>query len=355
MSFIIQQAARASLFLVLNVSITACSSLIGPSVNPDWTSYPQNLTTEKDVKMWTPFNLTSKSELKILPGKDGKPLYHSKIESSNSVTYDFKTTNKGDKGTHEKWILPNRRNRHSENALFKLVPQVSREICGRKYYIEWSKYYYGSEATLGMPGISTPALKVSLRCPNTRFEKSNRDKAIRKFASSSKDFIYFDTIEKTFPVEKNILVTAVSDAISRERIRSLMKVISNAISREEIPSVEEHRPIKKFERGNITYIHAFYENFKTNIFNGPYPDSPYPYTPVRKEFFAIITPKEKQSTVQFIYLIHTEYFHYRGVKSAGTFEPTTSKGITAARRDLAFEKAVSFLNRISSYIKYSPK
>jgi hypothetical protein len=302
---------------VILLAIMTSSCVIKPltDIQPDWTSYPADKVVEEKVSMLITPSISSTSYLKVLPKSDGSSVYSSSSESIDSVTYDSKQTIVGDTATHEIYILPEGRSLASEKELSRQVPAKGHEICGDKYAIYDSKYYFGSEATLGMHGISTPALKIAYRCPvYDDSSKTEQDKYIRNLAKKLPNHIYFDSMVTSFQVNVDTLNHAVLKVIEAEDIR----VISYAIDK------------------SINYLYAS----KNESYGKKY------------RILDIVITSERQgegSVLKFIYMPYTRLEHKRGV--LGTEKPSTLIGVTPSNRKYSYRKSLLFLSKIDKYLQ----
>lgn len=195
-----------------------CSANVA-TTEPGRTSYPRQQVTRTPVKMWIAPGLSVNYRIAIPGGRGRSNAYEASGARKDFVTYDFVKTEIGDTAEAKVFIVPTRRLPATERALFRIVPRRGNELCGGRYRISESKYYYGNEATLRMLGIATPALFVTFRCPVYHgHAKSASEREIRRLTARQADFVFFDTLSKEFNVPQSRLAQAVRRTAHQRRL-----------------------------------------------------------------------------------------------------------------------------------------
>lgn len=186
--------------------ISACAS--APKVLPVESTYPvgQTFATTSTLRLGLPV-YSSESTLK----SSTHPSIDEEIRYSPGQTVlsrSFTGTTRGDKAARDVWITPDGRGRSDEKSLLDQIDAKGREACGSDYRHLDTKYYYGSEATLQLLQIKTPALHVEYRCRAARYEIATNDGALLEQWAANEDSPFFDLSVYDVPTPPSVMVDA---------------------------------------------------------------------------------------------------------------------------------------------------
>lgn len=168
---------RVMAVLLAAATLAGCAQ--APSVEPDGTTYPR----DRNVRV------TQQMAIGV-PG----------------VSIPINTTVQGDKAEVETFIRPRSMAELPEGPLLARIPETGRRLCGGEYRVSESHYYYGSEATLRVLSIDTPALRVLFRCPVTDQTGTGFAQKLDRLPRQFEDRRFFDSLWKDYPMPPDRLL-----------------------------------------------------------------------------------------------------------------------------------------------------
>ena len=188
------------------------------------------------------------------------------------------------------------------------------------YRIVGSKYYYGSEATLRFMNISTPAMRVTFRCPLDVVSSDMDVIKLQRLTSSLPDNEYFDVVVV--------------------RYRNNVQVVHHAIV-----SYADGLGAKIVENGRVGKDHY--------VLVGESQDematrsSPWRSKWRISRLAVLLTPENNDTKVTVKMLTFDVAMHDRGVAGAGTKRDSILLGIAPADRDWSYKRVVRLLGQLS--------
>ena len=201
-------SAVAALALAALAGCQTTGGVKWQEAQPDVTTYPRDRITNVRNRIRFPLGNSITGSVHI-KGKSREGELNGRIEFLPDLpvlSFDVDTEKEGDDAITPLWIIPRNRAEFREDRLLARIPDGGRHACKGDYRIHESKYFYGTEATLGYLGIKTPALRVMYRCPAELNDPLSP--VFRKVQSLSRkipDSAYFDISSARFASSKDEL------------------------------------------------------------------------------------------------------------------------------------------------------
>lgn len=294
-----------------SVFLTACAT--GALIDPDRTTYPRERVVNVTNMVPLPVPIRSTATVAIQAGKN--PSGAESIEYSPGtpvLTSNFESTIVGDSAEVEIYIVPRNRREFQEQELLARLEEGGARACKGDYRVANSKYFFGSEATLGFLNIKTPALRVVYRCPLFLARKlSPSEMATERLSKQFVDAAYFDVSEKQFKEPKDLVHASILQWIQQRNL-SIIKQGEGGDGRFVIAGVDPNSLPSK--RGSM--------------------------------LVAIVADYQGGSRLTFKLLSYSESRHQRGVLK--TEKPGFSRGAQPVSRKVAYELTRGFLGDLST-------
>lgn len=276
-----------------------------PSVSPVATSYPAGRVETIESQMNLPIPITVGVNATLSGAGTSESTSYS--PGSPTIRIPIRRTIEGDQAEQELWIVPRSRSEFSERRLMDRIAEGGRRTCGSSFRVKDSRYFYGSEGTLQLSNISTPALRVTYRCPASRLRVNEPNaQRVMKIARRFPDHAYFD-------------VMAFQSSASINRLKGVMRSIFG----EGITSLNGNR--QSFELVASKQYRRYVTVGPENEFADGIPEN----------VIIVANATNEGSRFAIMRMTYQPTVHVRGVSSAGTERAGYLKSPQPVSRDFA--------------------
>jgi hypothetical protein len=329
---------RISFFMIAFVGfLVGGCAYNGPEAIPSWTSYPIDLSTIVHEKIrLVPNIITLAARGSVSAGNDTNSVSAAggilSGVDANLFTITRTREEKGDTAEHEWWVLPKTTANYSEDAMWQEAKRVGSNVCssnGKKtdYRIVGSQYYYGSEGTLKFMNISTPAMRVTFRCPLDVISSDKDVIKLQSLTSSLPDTEYFDVVV----VRYNNNVQVVQDAIVSYADGRGAKIVEN----------------RRVGEDHYVLVGEPQDEMATR-------SSPWRGKWRISRLAVLLTPENNDTKVTAKMLTFDVAIRERGVEVAGTKKDPIRLGIAPADRNWSYKRVVRLLGQLGQEYNLSP-
>ena len=295
--------------------LSGCVS--NPTITPVATTYPADKSKEVTNIINLPIPISLNLSVGLTGGSKNNPT-NEKIGYSPGepvIRTSFKQTIIGDAAEKELWIVPRNKAETSEARLLARLNEGGKKACGGAFLLKDTKYYYGTEGTLKLSGIKTPALSAVYRCPAKRVSVNDPDfRTVEKLSKKFRDHKYFDISSFLVPYPRERTVKSVRKAIDQRGLRMIMDKPRSA-------------------------THSLIASGETRGIGGDVP-----------EHLVLVAREEGGGTkVTMMQMRYQNTSHKRGVEVAGTGRPGFAREARPFARDVAYDYSRIFAEQILKF------